>query len=126
MGSGSTQLHEPREQLSTATVDRHRAMASLMEELEAVDWYDQRAEATSDEELRAILLHNRNEEVEHASMILEWLRRRHSVLSKQLQDYLFTTGSIVRAEAGGKSSEAGEGSGDGSLGIGSLRSEVGR
>jgi ferritin-like protein len=123
MGTASTQLHEPREDLSAATIDRHRAMASLLEELEAIDWYDQRAEAATDEELRAILLHNRDEEVEHASMVLEWLRRRHPVLNEQLREYLFTSGSITRAESGAEAGKpGGEGEpGDGSLGIGSLR-----
>ena len=121
MGAASSQLHEDKADLSVATVDRHRAMASLLEELEAIDWYDQRAEATKDQELRAILLHNRDEEVEHASMVLEWLRRRHPVLDENLRDYLFTTGSIVRTEAAKEGGGGDAGSGDGSLGIGSLR-----
>jgi ferritin-like protein len=121
MGAASSQLHEDKADLSVATVDRHRAMASLLEELEAIDWYDQRAEATKDQELRAILLHNRDEEVEHASMVLEWLRRRHPVLDENLRDYLFTTGSIVRAEAEKEGGGGEASSGDGSLGIGSLR-----
>ena len=72
----SESLHEPAEKLSPATIDRHRATASLMEELEAVDWYDQRIDAATDEELKAILRHNRDEEKEHACMVLEWLRRQ--------------------------------------------------
>lgn len=109
-------------------VDRHRATVSLMEELEAVDWYQQRAAATNDEELRAILLHNRNEEMEHAAMVLEWMRRHDSELDEQLRSYLFRDGSIVGHEA----AEASEpdtpstADHDGSLGIGSLRSEVTR
>ena len=68
----------------------HRAIVSLMEELEAIDWYQQRADACKDPELRAILAHNRDEEKEHAAMVLEWIRRRDAVLSKELKDYLFT------------------------------------
>jgi ferritin-like protein len=69
----------------------HRAIVSLMEELEAVDWYNQRADACKDQELRAILQHNRDEEKEHASMVLEWIRRRDPAFDKELRDYLFTT-----------------------------------
>src|SRR6185436_12113631 len=72
----SESLHEAAEKLSPATIDRHRATVSLMEELEAVDWYDQRIDAATDEELKAVLRHNRDEEKEHAAMVLEWLRRR--------------------------------------------------
>jgi ferritin-like protein len=86
--------HEPVEELSQATRDMHRAILSLMEELEAVDWYAQRAEACKDPELRAILEHNRDEEKEHAAMVLEWIRRRDPRFSKELKDYLFTTKPI--------------------------------
>jgi len=82
--------HEPVEQLSVATRDMHRAIVSLMEELEAVDWYNQRVDACSDSELKAILAHNRDEEKEHASMVLEWIRRRDPKFDKELRDYLFT------------------------------------
>ena len=82
--------HEPVEELSQATRDMHRAILSLMEELEAVDWYAQRAEACKDPELRAILEHNRDEEKEHAAMVLEWIRRHDPRFSKELKDYLFT------------------------------------
>ena len=75
MGENSAQFHESQDVLAQATQERHRAIASLMEELEAVDWYDQRADATTDESLKAILAHNRDEEKEHAAMALEWLRR---------------------------------------------------
>lgn len=71
--------HEPYDELSTPTRDLHRALLSLEEELEAIDWYRQRADACDDEDLRAILVHNLNEEVEHASMLLEWIRKRHEV-----------------------------------------------
>jgi ferritin-like protein len=93
-------LHEAAEKLSAATIDRHRATVSLMEELEAVDWYDQRIDATTDESLKAILRHNRDEEKEHAAMVLEWLRRHDPVLDRQLRTYLFREGDIVAAEAG--------------------------
>jgi uncharacterized protein len=91
-------LHEPAEQLDDATIDRHRAFASLIEELEAADWYDQRVKATRNPELAAILAHNRDEEKEHAAMILEWLRRQDAALDAHLRKYLFTTGSIVALE----------------------------
>ena len=68
--------HEPVDRLAEATIDRHRAISSIMEELEAVDWYDQRVDATDDPELAEVLAHNRDEEKEHAAMTLEWLRRR--------------------------------------------------
>ena len=87
--------HEPLDQLSVATRDMHRAITSLMEELEAVDWYNQRADACSDADLKAILEHNRDEEKEHAAMVLEWIRRKDPVLDKELKDYLFTTKSIA-------------------------------
>ena len=86
--------HEPVEELSQATRDMHRAILSLMEELEAVDWYAQRAEVCKDPELRAILEHNRDEEKEHAAMVLEWIRRHDPCFSKELKDYLFTTKPI--------------------------------
>jgi ferritin-like protein len=87
--------HEPVEELSAETRDMHRAIVSLMEELEAVDWYNQRANACQDPELKAILEHNRDEEKEHASMVLEWIRRKDSTFSKELKDYLFTHKSIA-------------------------------
>lgn len=87
--------HEPIEELSDETRDMHRAITSLMEEFEAVDWYNQRIDACKDDELRAILVHNRDEEKEHAAMVLEWIRRRDKVLDKELKDYLFTDKSIA-------------------------------
>lgn len=123
----SESLHEPAEKLSPATIDRHRATVSLMEELEAVDWYDQRIDAATDEALKEVLRHNRDEEKEHAAMVLEWLRRHDPVLDEQLRTYLFKDGDIMTAEAeaeGGVGEEsAGDGSADGSLGIGDLRGE---
>lgn len=82
--------HEPIGELSDATRDMHRAIVSLMEELEAVDWYNQRADACKDPELRAVLEHNRDEEKEHAAMTLEWIRRRDPTFDKELRDWLFT------------------------------------
>jgi ferritin-like protein len=87
--------HEPLEELSEETRDMHRAIISLMEELEAVDWYNQRIDASKDQELRAILAHNREEEKEHASMLLEWIRRRDSKFDHELRDYLFTDKPIT-------------------------------
>lgn len=86
--------HEPIEELSDATRDMHRAITSLMEELEAVDWYNQRVDACEDKELAEILAHNRDEEKEHAAMVLEWIRRRDPKLDEQLRDYLFKEGDI--------------------------------
>jgi ferritin-like protein len=119
----SVGLHEDAKLLQPETVDRHRAVASLGEELEAIDWYDQRVDATQDEELKTILAHNRDEEKEHAAMTLEWLRRHDPKLDEVLRTYLFTQGSVLAiesAEAGGDNS-GDSASGDGSLGIGSLK-----
>ncbi len=91
-------FHEDIADLSDATRDMHRAIQSLIEELEAVDWYNQRAEACKDE-LKAILGHNRDEEKEHASMLLEWIRRKDSTFSKELKDYLFTDKPIAKLES---------------------------
>ncbi len=91
--------HEEIEDLSDETRDMHRAITSLMEELEAVDWYNQRADACKDDALRAILIHNRDEEKEHASMVLEWIRRRDATFSKELKDYLFTEKPIAKLES---------------------------
>ncbi|MCU7795807.1 MAG: ferritin-like domain-containing protein [Candidatus Thiodiazotropha sp. (ex Semelilucina semeliformis)] len=87
--------HEPVEQLSSETRDMHRAIVSLMEELEAVDWYNQRVDACTDPALRAILAHNRDEEKEHAAMVLEWIRRQDPSFDKELKDYLFTEKTIA-------------------------------
>jgi ferritin-like protein len=126
----SENLHEPRDELGAEVIDRHRAIVSIMEELEAVDWYDQRAAAASDPELADVLAHNRDEEKEHAAMTLEWLRRNDPVLDRHLRTYLFTEGSIrgieEAAEHGagddqtGDDAEGAAPAGDGSLGIGSL------
>jgi ferritin-like protein len=87
--------HEPVEKLSAQTMDMHRAITSLMEELEAVDWYNQRVDAATDPELKAILEHNRDEEKEHAAMVLEWIRRRDPKMDHELREVLFKTGPIT-------------------------------
>jgi len=91
--------HEPIDELTDETRDMHRAITSLMEELEAVDWYQQRVDATKDPELKKILAHNRDEEKEHAAMVLEWIRRKDSRFDKELRDYLFTDKPIVNLES---------------------------
>ena len=82
--------HDPVDELSDDTRDAHRAITSLMEALEAVDWYNQRVDACKDPELTAILAHNRDEEKEHAAMVLEWIRRNDSTFDAELKDFLFT------------------------------------
>ena|ERR1700760_3250500 len=119
----SESYHEPIELLSEPTKNMHRALVSLREELEAVDWYQQRAEACSDTDLAAVLTHNKNEEIEHAMMTLEWIRRHNPVVDENIDTYLNTTGSILAVE---KAKEGGGGGGDKpkastSLGIGSLK-----
>jgi ferritin-like protein len=117
----SAGLHEPEGRLSPQTIDRHRALTSIQEELEAVDWYDQRVDATTDHELAAVLAHNRDEEKEHAAMTLEWLRRHDPVLDRALRAYLFTSEPVTEVE---QEREAGGDTGGemgGGLGIGSLR-----
>ena len=86
--------HEPIGELTDETRDMHRAITSLMEELEAVDWYNQRVDACKNNELKAILAHNRDEEKEHAAMVLEWIRRKDPVMDKELRDSLFKDGQI--------------------------------
>lgn len=98
MAASSATLHEPVEKLKPDTPDIHRAVVSLMEELEAIDWYRQRADACGDEQLRAILEHNMNEEIEHASMVLEWLRRHVPKIDAALKTYLFTSGDVTKLE----------------------------
>ncbi len=99
--------------------DIHRALASLKEELEAVDWYNQRAEVASDPELKSIVLHNRDEEIEHAAMTLEWLRRKIPAFDEQLRTYLFTKGPVTEIEEHGAQGEAAPESRS-DLGLGSL------
>ncbi|MCF7669729.1 MAG: ferritin-like domain-containing protein [Verrucomicrobia bacterium] len=113
--------HEPADELSGGVRDASRALNSLKEEIEAVDWYNQRVDVTSDSELKSILAHNRDEEIEHACMALEWLRRNMPAWDENLREYLFSKGDITAVEAG--AGEAGEEHGDSAesdLGIGSL------
>jgi len=91
-------LHIPREKISRKTLNLHYAITSLMEEFEAVDWYRQRADDCDDPALKEILLHNAKEELEHASMILEWMRRNDPQIDTQLREYLFKEGSITGRE----------------------------
>jgi hypothetical protein len=93
-------LHVPRERLSPRTLSLHYAITSLIEEFEAVDWYRQRADDCDDPALKAIMLHNAREELEHASMVLEWIRRNDPEVNEQLKEYLFTEGSITGHEEG--------------------------
>jgi uncharacterized protein len=137
---GSETLHERFEDLAPYTRDMHRAIVSLMEELEAIDWYQQRIDGTGDEELKAVLAHNRDEEIEHAMMNLEWIRRNNPTFATAARTYLFSEGPIIEveekmkaAEAAGENPGAGPAGGprggggvsragpDGSLGIGSLK-----
>lgn len=120
MAASSTTLHESEERLRAETVDRHRAVVSLIEELEAIDWYDQRIDATGNDELRAILAHNRDEEKEHAVMLLEWMRRGDPALDANLKKYLFAQGDIAAAEDESEPESSAQPGTDGSLGIGSL------
>ncbi len=121
----SAGYHEDSEDLSPETKDYHRAIVSLMEELEAVDWYNQRVDAANDDELKAILAHNRDEEKEHAAMILEWIRRRDPSFAGHLDTYLYSEGDITELEE----HETGGGNGNGpagggsATGVGSLKEE---
>ena len=126
MASSSETLHEDAGALRPETIDYHRAIVSLMEELEAVDWYNQRVEACTDEQLKAILAHNRDEEKEHATMVLEWVRRHDPKFAEQLKARLFTEGEIAVEIGGDGDGEAAPATaGDGSLNIGALRGEGG-
>jgi ferritin-like protein len=138
---GHESWHEPYEDLTPRTRDMHRAIISLMEELEAIDWYQQRADVTPDADLKAVMEHNRDEEIEHAMMTLEWIRRRSPKFDENLRMYLWSSGPITEVEAkmkaggdGGGGKDAGDGSSsgkpemkksktrpaDGSLGVGGL------
>lgn len=127
MTDSSAGYHEPVEELGGGTREMHRAIVSLMEELEAVDWYQQRADACNDPDLVAVLEHNRDEEVEHAMMVLEWLRRRSPTFDRHMRTYLFTEAPIVAVEEAAVGGGAGEADPDGPgraephLAIGSLR-----
>ena len=123
--ANSVGLHESEQRLRAETIDVHRALTSMMEELEAVDWYGQRVDAADDPELKAILDHNRKEEIEHFAMTLEWMRRRDAKFASELESRLFTSGSIVAQEAAGNDGAGGDAApsnpSGGSLGIGSLK-----
>ena len=123
--ANSAGYHESESKLRPETQDNHRAFTSMQEELEAADWYDQRVDAATDSDLKAILAHNRDEEKEHFAMLLEWYRRRDATMDAHLKEYLFTTGSLLMREQAitGGGGDAGDaaGAGDGSLGIGSLK-----
>ncbi len=95
MAGSSSSLHAPRERLSKETLHLHHAIVSLMEELEAVDWYRQRADDCDDHDLKEILLHNMREEMEHAAMVLEWIRRNSKDFEDQLREFLFKEGEIA-------------------------------
>jgi uncharacterized protein len=116
----STTYHEPLDLLSEDTRNLHRAIVSLMEELEAIDWYQQRADACSDPQLKDVLVHNKNEEIEHATMVLEWIRRHSGHFDQMLRRYLFTeapiTGIEKDAEAGGSGASPAT-----ALGIGDMK-----
>ncbi|HXV62296.1 MAG TPA: ferritin-like domain-containing protein [Vicinamibacteria bacterium] len=115
-----TQYHEPFEELSDHDRNLHRALTSFKEEIEAIDWYHQRVVCCKDEQLRAILAHNRDEEIEHACMVLEWLRRNMPGWSEQLRTYLFTEAPVLEVEEAMESrSESSTPSRD--LAIGSLK-----
>jgi ferritin-like protein len=118
-------LHEERSILSPEILDRHRALSTLMEELEAIDWYDQRIQASENPQLRAVLLHNRNDETEHASMLLEWVRRHDPAFNQQMTKFLFTKGPIEAVGTGSAGSPAAAVPATNSLGIGSLRAPIG-
>ena len=122
--ANSAGYHESEDHLTPLTRDLHRALTSLQEELEAIDWYQQRVDAAGDAELKEILAHNRDEEKEHAAMVLEWIRRRDAGFDAKLREYLFTKGSILAIEAAGGSGNgaaAHGGNGATGVGIGSLR-----
>jgi uncharacterized protein len=115
--------HESPDLVPPPVKDQKRALASLIEELEAVAWYQERASVTQDATIRAVLEHNRDEEIEHACMLLEWLRRNFPGFEEQLKTYLFTTAPITEIEEAGEGeqSPASKSSSDGSLNIGSMK-----
>lgn len=126
-----SQYHEPSGELSERDRDFHRALTSLMEEIEAIDWYHQRVVTCADDSLRPILAHNRDEEIEHAAMVMEWLRRNMPVWDKMLRRYLFTEAPITDIEDNGGEHENGGGENDvnasaKSLAIGRIDAEEGR
>ena len=121
--ANSAGYHESEDKLRPETLDNHRAFTSMQEELEAADWYDQRVDAATDGDLKAILAHNRDEEKEHFAMLLEWYRRRDATMDAHLKEYLFTSGSLIAREKATAADGAADSNADGSgsLGIGSLK-----
>ena len=116
----SDTYHESLDLLTADTVNMHRAIVSLMEELEAIDWYQQRADACSDPQLRDVLLHNKNEEIEHATMVLEWIRRHNGHFNDMMRKYLFTEQPITGIEKGAAADGAAAPNAV-TLGIGSMK-----
>lgn len=116
----SNTYHEPLDLLSGETRDMHRAIVSLMEELEAIDWYQQRADACADPQLQAVLLHNKDEEIEHAAMLMEWIRRHSEPFDVMMRTYLFSEAPIVGIEKSAGAGAAAATPAD-SLGIGTMK-----
>jgi len=116
----SDTYHEPLELLSGETREMHRAIVSLMEELEAIDWYQQRADACADPQLKDVLLHNKNEEIEHATMVMEWIRRHNDHFDQMMRKYLFTEAPITAIEKGAEADSTAA-SVIKTLGIGSMK-----
>jgi ferritin-like protein len=116
----SDEYHEPLDLLTEDTRNMHRAVVSLKEELEAIDWYQQRADACSDAGLKDVLLHNKNEEIEHATMLLEWIRRHSDHFDVTMRTYLFTEQPITGIEKGAKADGA-SATAPRTLGIGSMK-----
>ena len=116
----SDTYHEPLELLSGETRDMHRAIVSLMEEMQAIDWYQQRADACADPQLKDVLLHNKNEEIEHAAMVMEWIRRHNDYFDQMMRKYLFTEAPIAGLEHGAETSGPAASVAE-TLGIGSMK-----
>lgn len=116
-----SEYHEPEDKLTEEAMEYHRIIKSVMEELEAIDWYNQRAAATNDPEIKAIVEHNRDEEIEHACMGLEWLRRNNPVWDEMLNTFLFTTAKITEVEEGEADEAEAPSSNNGSLGLGNMK-----
>jgi hypothetical protein len=117
----SDTYHESLDLLTADTVNMHRAIVSLMEELEAIDWYQQRADACSDPQLKDVLLHNKNEEIEHATMVMEWIRRHNDHFNEMMRKYLFTEQPITGIEKGAETDGPAPAAAAATLGIGSMK-----
>ena len=116
----SDAYHESLDLLTEETRNMHRAIVSLKEELEAIDWYQQRADACSDPQLKDVLLHNKNEEIEHASMLMEWIRRHNDHFNEMMRKYLFTEQPITGIEKAAGAASPGASATE-ALGIGSMK-----